>query len=70
MRSGVDVAKAIALGADLAGTAKPALAGAIDERGSEVVIEGLRAFITELRIAMFCSGCANLSELRRLPLAR
>ena len=70
VRSGVDVAKAIALGADLAGTAKPALAGAIDERGSEVVIEGLRAFITELRIAMFCSGCANLSELRRLPLAR
>jgi len=70
VRSGVDVAKAIALGADLAGTAKPALAGAIDERGSEAVIEGLRAFIAELRIAMFCSGCANLSELRQLPLTR
>ena len=69
VRSGVDVAKAIALGADLAGTAKPALVSAIDERGAEAVIEGLGAFMKELRVAMFCSGCANLSALRALQLA-
>ncbi len=70
VRSGVDVAKAIALGADLAGTAKPALASAIDERGAEAVVEGLTAFIRELRVAMFCSGCATLADLRKLDLAR
>ncbi len=70
VRSGVDVAKAIALGADLAGTAKPALASAIDERGAEAVVEGLTAFIRELRVAMFCSGCATLADLRKLELSR
>ncbi|MFV9506839.1 MAG: type 2 isopentenyl-diphosphate Delta-isomerase [Oscillochloridaceae bacterium umkhey_bin13] len=66
VRSGVDVAKAIALGADLAGTAKPALVSAIDERGSEAVVEGLSSFIRELRVAMFCSGCADMAALRAL----
>ncbi|MCX7790423.1 MAG: type 2 isopentenyl-diphosphate Delta-isomerase [Chloroflexaceae bacterium] len=70
VRSGVDVAKAIALGADLAGTARPALASAIDERGAEAVVEGLTAFIRELRVAMFCSGCATLADLRKLELTR
>lgn len=70
VRSGVDVAKAIALGADLAGTAKPALVDAITERGAEAVIEGLQNFIRELRIAMFCAGCADLAALRRVTLAR
>ncbi|MEI8165606.1 MAG: type 2 isopentenyl-diphosphate Delta-isomerase [Chloroflexales bacterium] len=69
VRSGVDVAKAIALGADLAGTAKPALVGAIDERGAEAVVAGLDAFIRELRVAMFCSNCADLAALRALSLA-
>jgi isopentenyl-diphosphate delta-isomerase len=68
VRSGVDVAKAIALGADLAGTAKPALASAIDERGAAAVAEGLSAFVRELRVAMFCSGCRDLSALRALSL--
>jgi isopentenyl-diphosphate delta-isomerase len=53
VRSGVDVAKAIALGADLAGTAKPALFSAVEERGAEAVAESLQAFIRELRVAMF-----------------
>jgi isopentenyl-diphosphate delta-isomerase len=68
IRSGVDIAKAIALGADLAGTAKPALGPALDERGADAVIEGLQAYINELRIAMFCSGCADLAALRELKL--
>lgn len=69
VRSGVDVAKAIALGADLAGTAKPALVSAIDERGTAAVVEGLEGFVRELRVAMFCAGCADLQALRALELA-
>jgi isopentenyl-diphosphate delta-isomerase len=69
VRSGVDVAKAIALGADLGATAKPAL-GLADGRGAAGVAEGLKAYIDELRIAMFCSGCGDLRALRQLQLTR
>jgi isopentenyl-diphosphate delta-isomerase len=68
IRSGVDIAKAIALGADLVGTAKPALIPAVHERGTQAVIEGLSAYLAELRIAMFCSGCGDLAALRALRL--
>jgi isopentenyl-diphosphate delta-isomerase len=67
VRSGVDVAKAISLGADLAGTAKPALSPAA-EGGAEGVIASLQAYIDELRIAMFCAGCADVKALRELKL--
>jgi len=70
VRSGVDVAKAIALGADLAATARPALIPAVDERGAAAVIESLQTYIDELRIAMFCTGCGDLTALRRLRLER
>jgi isopentenyl-diphosphate delta-isomerase len=66
IRSGVDVAKAIALGADLAGTARPALLDAVQERGAEAVVEGLSGYMRELRIAMFCAGCGDLAALRSL----
>ncbi|NNJ10968.1 type 2 isopentenyl-diphosphate Delta-isomerase [Chloroflexales bacterium ZM16-3] len=66
IRSGVDVAKAVALGADMAGTAKPALIDSINERGAEAVVDGLEGFLRELRVAMFCSGCADLKALRAL----
>lgn len=68
IRSGVDVAKAIALGADLAGTARPALVSAVDERGAEAVVEGLASFMRELRVAMFCAGCGDLKALRSVTL--
>ena len=70
VRSGVDVAKAIALGADLGATAKPALGPANAGEGAQGVIEELRAYIDELRIAMFCSGCADVQALRALKLVR
>jgi isopentenyl-diphosphate delta-isomerase len=70
IRSGVDVAKAIALGADIGATAKPALGPAAAGQGAPAVIEELRAYIDELRIAMFCSGCADLQALRGLKLER
>jgi isopentenyl-diphosphate delta-isomerase len=70
VRSGVDVAKAIALGADLVGTAKPALAPALAEPGDPAVVERLQAMLDELRVAMFCTGCGTISQLRDLHLIR
>ncbi len=68
VRSGIDVGVALALGADLAGTARPALLPAVDERGAEAVIEVMQRFISELRIAMFCAGCPDLAALRTVRL--
>ncbi len=68
IRNGVDIAKALALGADLAATARPALISAVDERGVEAVVEQLQVYIKELRVAMFCSNCGNLAALRALHL--
>jgi isopentenyl-diphosphate delta-isomerase len=70
VRNGIDVAKCIALGADLAATARPALVPAVQERGAEAVVEGLQAFVNELRVAMFCSGCGDLRALRELGVER
>lgn len=66
IRSGVDVAKALALGADLAGVARAVLGAAVDEDGSEEVCDILQAYIQELRIAMFCSNCGSIAALQAL----
>ncbi|MEY2846792.1 MAG: hypothetical protein RL076_2338 [Chloroflexota bacterium] len=68
IRSGVDVAKAIALGANLVGTARPALIAAVDARGSEAVIAELTGYLQELRVAMFCCGCRDITMLACTPL--
>lgn len=70
VRSGLDVAKAIALGADLAGSAAPHLFAAVDGEGAQSVAEGLQTFIDELRVTMFCVGAADLAALRGAPLER
>ncbi|GAB3459595.1 type 2 isopentenyl-diphosphate Delta-isomerase [Azotobacter salinestris] len=62
IRDGVDVAKAIRLGADLAGQAAAALSGAL--HSSEAVIEHFNVIIEQLRIACFCTGSADLAALR------
>lgn len=69
VRTGIDVAKCIALGADLAGTAAPMLQ-AQSAGGVEAIVEGLRAIVDELRVTMFCVAAADLSSLRRVPLER
>lgn len=70
IRTGVDIAKAIALGANMAGIAKPALSLAVDQRDAAAVVEGLQSYIDELRVAMFCSGCGDLVALKRLTLEK
>ncbi|MBX6770102.1 MAG: type 2 isopentenyl-diphosphate Delta-isomerase [Chloroflexi bacterium] len=65
IRSGLDAAKAINLGAALVGIARPVLAQA--EISADAVIEWLTGFIEELRVAMFLTGSASLADLRMRP---
>jgi isopentenyl-diphosphate delta-isomerase len=62
LRSGVDAAVAIALGADLAGFAAPLLRAAADSDSGAHDL--LSALILELRISMFAAGVADVSQLR------
>jgi isopentenyl-diphosphate delta-isomerase len=62
IRNGVDIAKALALGADMAGIALPLLRAAAESQ--EAVITLLETTIQELRIAMFAAGARNISDLR------
>jgi isopentenyl-diphosphate Delta-isomerase len=62
LRNGVDAAKAIGLGADLAGMALPFLKAA--EESEEAVSAVIEQMTRELRIAMFCIGASNLTELQ------
>jgi isopentenyl-diphosphate delta-isomerase len=61
VRSGIDVAKALALGADAVGIAGPLLRAAAD--GEQALAESVSIILEELRIAMFCTGAATVSEL-------
>jgi isopentenyl-diphosphate delta-isomerase len=61
VRSGVDVAKALALGANLAGIGLPFLEPAT--RSAEAVSDALDLVLSGLRIAIFASGCRRPSDL-------
>ena len=63
LRDGMEVAKAIALGADLAGLAFPFLQAASE---SEAALDELiELLIAEIKTVMFCTGNKNLLELKR-----
>ena len=62
LRNGLDLAKAIALGADLAGMALPFLQGASE---SEAALDfAIAAAVAELQTVLFCTGCADWTALR------
>jgi isopentenyl-diphosphate Delta-isomerase len=65
---GVDIAKCIALGANLGGLAGSFLKAA--DKSQENVEELIRELTSQLRIAMLCSGAQNLAELRDIPLLK
>jgi isopentenyl-diphosphate delta-isomerase len=68
IRTGIDVAKVIALGARAAGIATPLLRPATE--GSDAVVTKLRGLTHELRLAMFCLGAQTLDVLADTPLLR
>ncbi len=68
IRNGIDVAKAIALGANLAGMAAPFLKAACDsEEALEMQIEQL---IEELKIVLFCTGHSTLATFQTADILR
>jgi isopentenyl-diphosphate delta-isomerase len=62
VRSGLDAAKAIALGADLAGMALPLLKPALV--GAWAVVETLERVMKELKLAMFLTGSKSVEALK------
>jgi len=62
VRSGLDAAKLIALGALRVGYAKPALEAALKSEAALDEWMELQEF--ELKVALFCTGCANPEVLR------
>lgn len=69
IRNGIDIAKCIALGANLAGIAGDFLKAAVAD-GTDGAIEFAEAVTDELRIAMFCSGAGNIQSLSKAPIMK
>jgi len=67
IRTGIDIAKAIALGADIAGIALPVLRAYYSE-GERGIRELLGRLIMELRICMLLLGVKELKELKYVPI--
>jgi isopentenyl-diphosphate delta-isomerase type 2 len=67
LRSGVELAKALALGAELGGIALP-FARAAYEGGSEGALRLIRSLELSLRAAMTMTGSPDLAALRSAPL--
>jgi isopentenyl-diphosphate delta-isomerase len=61
VRTGVDIAKAIALGADAAGVALPLLKPAIEGKLDNVV----NRFVEELKMCMFLTGNRKVQDLKQ-----
>jgi len=66
IRSGLDVAKSLSVGADLAETALPMLKPATKDTKS--VVKAMNTYIRALRISMFLTGCADVRQLSSVPL--
>jgi isopentenyl-diphosphate Delta-isomerase len=68
IRNGLDIAKALALGANVAALGQPLLAPALES--ADKVIESLAGLIHEIKVAMLCVGAADVAALKRAPLTR
>lgn len=66
IRDGLDVARAVRLGADMVGQAAGVLAAA--RQSAEAVADHLALTVEQLRLAMFCTGSRDLGALRQAAL--
>lgn len=62
VRSGLDAAKLMALGAKMVGLAKPLIEAAVE--GENALDERMARLELELRIALFCTGSKMIGDLR------
>ncbi|MEK6566179.1 MAG: alpha-hydroxy-acid oxidizing protein, partial [Bacteroidota bacterium] len=66
--SGLDVAKSIALGANLAGAAQPILK-ALESGGVKGLLDQIESWEMEVKGAMFLTGSKSIAELQKQQLA-
>ncbi|MFP4005156.1 MAG: type 2 isopentenyl-diphosphate Delta-isomerase [Candidatus Hadarchaeia archaeon] len=67
IRTGIDAAKAIALGADFVGVALPLIRASV--KGKKAVVRWLKEFISEIKTAMFLTKSSDIKELKKSPLS-
>lgn len=65
IRTGIDMAKAIALGADAVGMAQPLLRYAVES--AESLVDYVKRILLEFRVTMFLVGARTISELKEVP---
>jgi len=65
VRSGLDAARALALGATAVGVGRPLLVAALD--GEEALDRWIAGFLEELRVAAFLTGCRSAADLSAVP---
>jgi isopentenyl-diphosphate delta-isomerase len=66
IRSGIDIAKALALGADLCGMALPLLKPAMES--DEMLSSTIEALHQQLLVTMFLTGSSRVSDLKKAPM--
>jgi isopentenyl-diphosphate Delta-isomerase len=66
IRTGLDIAKALVMGASVVAIARPLLVPAT--QSAEAVIETLQDLIWQLKVAMHCTGAGNIAALTALTL--
>jgi isopentenyl-diphosphate delta-isomerase len=66
IRDGIQIAKAVALGATACGVAGPFLHAA--SKSTAAVTELIAVLVTQLHVAMFAAGAADIQALQRTPI--
>ena len=68
LRSGIDIAKTIALGATLGGMANPFLKAAA--QSLDATIQNIREICHEMQVCMFAAGAGNIEQLHQTQLTK